>query len=117
MAEHAKPTRPEMEARLIDKAWKDPAFRRALIEDPNGTLERELGLTVPAGVSLTVLEETPTNRYLVLPPGQTGAVGELSDADLAAVAGGDPASGQTEGGYCVSQAYYTAYCLPGQQGC
>ena len=89
----APPTRSrrELEALLIEKAWKDEAFRRALLEDPKATLERELGVRVPEGYSLTVLEESATDRYLVLPlaPGRGG---ELSDAELEAVAGGEDAS-------------------------
>jgi hypothetical protein len=93
-------SRRDSEARLIDRAWKDEAFRRALIEDPKGTLERELQVKVPEGVSLTVLEETPTQRYLVLPPAPRQDGGELSDAELEAVAGADPPSGQTIQTYC-----------------
>jgi hypothetical protein len=92
MAIPAHGSRGELEARLLDKALKDPAFRRALIDDPKGTLERELGVPMAEGVSLTVLEETATNRYLVLPPAPAGTAGELSDAQLEAVAGGE---GQT----------------------
>jgi hypothetical protein len=89
MTERADRSRRELQARLLDKAWKDEAFRRALIADPKGMLEKELGVPLAADFSLTVLEETPTTRYLVLPPAPTGAAGELSDAELAAVAGGD----------------------------
>jgi hypothetical protein len=89
-----------VEARLLDKAWKDAAFRRALVEDPTGTLERELGRTVPAEVTLTVLEETPTNRYLVLPaaPPQQG---ELSDQDLETLSGGGTEGTCMTWGVCV----------------
>jgi Nitrile hydratase, alpha chain len=103
-------SRRELEARLLDKAWKDPAFRRALLEDPRGAIERELQVELPAGVGLTVLEETPTQRYLVLPPAGSGEGGALSDAELEAVAGGDPPSGQTVPTYCEGQSCYTAYC-------
>jgi hypothetical protein len=53
---------------LVGRAWQDEAFRRALVADPNGTLERDLGVRVPERVALAVVEETPTNRYIVLPP-------------------------------------------------
>jgi hypothetical protein len=82
MTTPAQAARQQLEARLLDKALKDEPFRRALVEDPTGTLERELGMTVPAGVRLTVLEETPTRRYLVLPPTPSRGVGELSDEQL-----------------------------------
>jgi Nitrile hydratase, alpha chain len=88
MAEQANESRRELEARLLDKALKDAAFRRALVEDPRGTLERELGVTVPDGVGLTVLQETPTARYLVLPLAPSRGDGMLTDAELEAVAGG-----------------------------
>jgi hypothetical protein len=77
-----------LEHRLVEKAAKDAGFRRALTADPRGTLERELGVAVPAGVSLTVVEESPTERYLVLPPAPTGREAELSERELEAVAGG-----------------------------
>jgi hypothetical protein len=83
-------SRRALEARLLERAREDTAFRRALIGDPKGTLERELGVTVPARVGLTVLEETPTARYLVLPPAPMRENSELSDKELEAVAGGDP---------------------------
>jgi hypothetical protein len=88
MAAASNRPRRELEARLIEQASKDETFRRALVADPRGTLERELGVKVPEGFRLTVLEETPTRRYLVLPPAATGREGELSDAELEAVAGG-----------------------------
>jgi Nitrile hydratase, alpha chain len=95
MAEQAPRTRQAFEAQVIDRAWKDAAFRRALTEDPRATLERELGVRVPAGVTLTVVEETRSSRYLVLPPAPTGEGGGLSDAELEAVAGGDPGESQS----------------------
>jgi hypothetical protein len=79
--------RHEVEAALIERATKDEAFRRALIADPTGTLEREIGAKAPEGFSLTVVEETPEHRYLVLPPRPAGG-GELSDSELESVAGG-----------------------------
>jgi hypothetical protein len=92
MEEQAERSRRDIEARLTDRAWKDEAFRRALIEDPKATLERELQVKVPEGVSVTVVEETPTNRYLVLPPAPGRGGGNLSDEELETVAGGDPSN-------------------------
>ena len=87
MAGQAPKTRREIEAGLIERAAKDEAFRRALVDDPTGTLERELGVEVPAGVTFTVVEESPTHRYLVLPH-RPPSGGELSDTDLDDAAGG-----------------------------
>jgi hypothetical protein len=102
MTTRAYAARQQLQARLLEKAWKDAAFRRALTADPTGTLGRELGMTVPAGVRLTVLEESPTHRYLVLPAAPTRQEGELSDRELEAVAGGE-----------LPQTYVLAQCGPG----
>ena len=88
MAEKMPPTQQELEARIIDRASKDEAFRRSLIEDPKGTLEREVAVKVPDMVSLTVIEESSTRRYIVLPPARKGDNRELSDQELELVAGG-----------------------------
>ena len=34
--------REAFEARMIEKAWKDPSFRQALRRDPRGAVQREL---------------------------------------------------------------------------
>jgi hypothetical protein len=81
-------TRREVEAELTRRAWQDEAFRRALLADPSGTLEREWGVRLPEGVGLTVVEETATSRYLVLPPRPPSDDHELSDAKLDGAAGG-----------------------------
>jgi Nitrile hydratase, alpha chain len=99
-AEQGPPARQELEAGLLARAVKDDAFRRALLDDPKGTLERELGVRLPAGVRLTVLEETATRRYLVLPPDPLRPAGELSEEELEAVAGGTCNPGT--GCYCLN---------------
>ena len=68
MPEQKRKSRQEFEADLVERAAKDDAFRQALIDDPKGTLQRELGTPLPDAASVTVLEETPTGVYLVLPP-------------------------------------------------
>ena len=42
-----------------------------------------MGITIPANVSLTVHEESPTSLHLVLP-----SAGKLSEPEMAAMAGG-----------------------------
>src|SRR5687768_4212471 len=79
MAGQAPRTPRELEAELIERAAKDEAFRRALLADPKGTIDRELGVQVPEGVALTVVEETPGSRYLVLPPRPPSAGHELHE--------------------------------------
>lgn len=80
-------------ADVIRKASEDDAFRERLKADPRGTLEQELGTPLPAAVAISVLEETATHAYLVLPLRQA----ELSDEELAALAGGAGRDGSDPG--------------------
>ena len=70
--------------KIVAKAWRDPAFKAELIANPGAALKAE-GIDVPAGMTVTVLENTDKLFYLVLPPVPTD---ELSDEALDAVAGG-----------------------------
>ena len=71
-------------ARIIARAWRDPAFRKKLATDPKPVLA-EAGISVPAGVTVSVLEDSDTHFHLVLP----AMPATLSDAQLDAIAGGD----------------------------
>ena len=42
--------RTEMERRLIERSLQDESFRQSLVEDPKGTVERELGTRLPEDV-------------------------------------------------------------------
>ena len=70
--------------KIIAKAWRDPAFKAALIANPATALKAE-GIDVPAGMAVTVVENTDKQFHLVLPPVPSD---ELSEDDLEAVAGG-----------------------------
>jgi len=82
----------DLTTQVIARAWKDEAFKAELLRDPKAALARELaqlapGAALPEEVQIHVLEETPTHRYLVLPPNPRIESGEeLADADLAQVA-------------------------------
>jgi hypothetical protein len=71
-------------AKVIAKAWRDPAFKAELIANPATALKAE-GIDVPAGMTVTVVENTDQLFQLVLPPVPTD---ELSDDELERVAGG-----------------------------
>ena len=71
--------------KIVAKASKDKAFRAALLSNPNAAIEKELGIKLPQGVKIKVVEDSASQVHLVLPPASDGA---LSDAQLKNVAGG-----------------------------
>ncbi|HLO48404.1 MAG TPA: NHLP leader peptide family RiPP precursor [Kamptonema sp.] len=99
-------TREELQAKLIAKAWQDESFKQELLSNPTAVVAREMGLDNIPGITIEIVEETPTTYYLVLPPKPTDDTEELSDAELESVAGGRRrSSGETilyppRGGYC-----------------
>ncbi len=89
MTEPTPPDRREVQDRLVSRATTDPQFRRQLLEDPQAAVRDELGVSLPADVTVTVVEETPHALYLVLPQGvEDAASSSLTDAELGDVAGG-----------------------------
>jgi hypothetical protein len=88
--------RADAEARIIGQAMSDANFRKKLLTDPVGTL-RGAGVEVPDGVSVRVVEDTPTLVHVVLPPPVDES--EIADSDLDMVSAGCPTSKrQTAGG-------------------
>jgi hypothetical protein len=80
-------TRRDLETQLIAKAWKDPVFRTEVIRDPKGLLEKYTGQKLPDQVTIIVHEETANTLHFSIPPAPSN-VSELSDEDLAKIAGG-----------------------------
>ena len=66
---------PHIGAQVIAKAWSDPAFKQRLHADPRAALA-QMGIEVPAGVEITVVENTPRRFHLVIPVQPAG----LTDA-------------------------------------
>ena len=75
--------RTELQARIVAKLKEDAGFRDRLRSDPKGVIERELGVTMPASLSIEVHEENATTAHLILPRAEA-----LSESELQAVAGG-----------------------------
>ena len=80
-------TRRDLETALIEKCWKDAEFKRQVISDPKGMLERHTGQKMPAQVKIFVHEEDANTLHFSIPPAPAN-ISELSDADLEKVAGG-----------------------------
>lgn len=73
-------TRQDLYSRILDQATRDSNFRNRLKTDPGGAIQSALGIAVPEGVTLNVIEETPTTAYIVLPPASSSP----GDGDIGA---------------------------------
>jgi hypothetical protein len=87
MAEKPAQNFGEQWAKIAAKALADDKFKQSLLADPAAALKAH-GITPPAGVQLRVVQNTPTQVYLVLPSGAAGQ--ELTEEQLLGVAGGMP---------------------------
>jgi hypothetical protein len=103
----AEITREQFENMVVAKASHDPDFRLGLLNDAKRALAAAFGNLVPAELKVQVVEEPADTLVLVLPDlaGLAGN-GEMSDAQLAMVAGGI----STSTGTCGSS-NCTAACL------
>lgn len=73
---------------VIARARTNEAFRRRLLADPAAVLKEE-GVEIPAGLELSVVEDTGNVVHLVIPePPPPPLPDELSDEQLEHVAGG-----------------------------
>ena len=73
----------EMRAKIVGKAAEDTEFRARLVEDPKSAVERELDISIPAGMAVQVHEESADTVHLILPPNS-----KLSQADMQAIHAG-----------------------------
>jgi hypothetical protein len=85
MSQPEAPSRRDLEAKLVERAWGDEGFRERLKADPHATVAEETGITVPASVEIEVLEETAEKAYLVIPANRVA----ISDEELDAASGGN----------------------------
>jgi len=67
------------------KAYADPAFRTALKSDAKAAIEGMLKTSLPANVTVKIVEDSDTVAHFVIPPASSD---ELSEEQLSAVAGG-----------------------------
>jgi len=71
-------------AKVVKKAWADPAFKAELLNRPNAALAAA-GVPIPDGVTVKVVQDTDKIVHFVLPPEPAG---EMADDHLDLVAGG-----------------------------
>lgn len=71
-------------AKIIAKAWADPAFKQKLLKNPVQTL-KENGIEIPSSVHVKIDENSDKVFHLVLPMKPDG---RISEEEIAKVAGG-----------------------------
>jgi len=86
MSEAATPSRRDLEATIVARAWADEAFRERLKADPRAAVAEETGITVPESVAIEVLEETSDKAYLVIPANRAA----IPDEELELAGGNSP---------------------------
>jgi hypothetical protein len=74
----------------VRRALTDPVFKAKLLKDPKDAVS-ELGINLPDGVAIHILENTPNEINLTVPVNPSSS--EFSDADLELVAGGKLSQG------------------------
>ncbi len=52
--------------KLVAKAWSDESFKKRLKQNPTPVLA-EMGIEVPEGLDIEVVENTPQKYYLMIP--------------------------------------------------
>src|ERR1700760_2429491 len=90
MMEAQVTTRRDLETALIEKCWKDPVFKKAVLSNPKEMLEQHTGQKLPAQLRILIHEEDANTLHFTLPPAPSNLT-ELSDEDLERVAGGTDA--------------------------
>jgi len=97
--------RQQFEQQLIEKAMKDPDFRKRLIENPKAVIKEETGIDLPASINLKILEEDPQTVYLVLPHlNARDDEAEITNNELEKIVGGEVFTGFA---FC-----HTSHCPP-----
>lgn len=56
---------PALGAKLVARAWTDPAFKKRLLENGNAAAE-ELGITIYDETAVTVMENTPKIHHIIV---------------------------------------------------
>ncbi len=69
-------------SRVIARAWADPSFKEQLRASPQRVLT-EMGVSMPIGVDIELVENTDAKIYFVLPTPPSREAGLDEDLDMA----------------------------------
>lgn len=75
-----------IEAQIRERAQRDAEYRARLLADARGTLAADHEIDVPDTLAIRVVEESPDEVVIVVPP-LRAAVDELDDSELEAGVG------------------------------
>ena len=59
--------RHHIEDQIAAEAWRNPQFKKELLENPRAAITKHLKINIPDELEISVIEETPKHMYLVLP--------------------------------------------------
>ncbi len=82
-------------AKVIARAWADAGYKERLLADP-ATVLKESGIEIPEGTTVRFVEQKENEIIVPLP---TKPPAQLSEDDLALVAGGITSNIKTPGVY------------------
>jgi hypothetical protein len=82
---------------LVGRAAADPKFRSLALSDPAAAINEITGKTLPAGFTLRFVDNAGATRTIILPDIMEART-ELTEAELAAVAGGQSKWGKIVSG-------------------
>jgi len=74
---------------LMTHVMRNPSLRQALLDNPHAAVQSQLGVDVPSGKTLYVVEASPDRPTIVIPMRPADWSETLSAADVAEKIGGD----------------------------
>lgn len=80
-----------IETKIINRAKEDPEFKQQLLTNAKVVFEQELGQKLPEKFEIQALQQSTQKLYILLPMSRDEVPPELSEAELEAVSGGNPA--------------------------
>jgi hypothetical protein len=83
MVDHPKDYK-EIEAKIIARAWKEPAFKKKLTANPREVFE-EMGWDFEKNITVRVIEDNPNSFTFVLPATPSN-IERLSESQLIKIA-------------------------------
>jgi hypothetical protein len=73
---------------IVARAAQDADFRKQLLQDPRAALESLMGTRLPPKLRIKFVEKDPDVDVMIVLPDLVAEDGELTEEDVAGVAGG-----------------------------